>query len=143
MGFSVSGSFAILVLASFVAFGMLYSAGANGVERVTEATSASHEDRLLTANTDIEIAAANYQNGTLELEAINRGTTTLSLGDTDLLVDNQYQRRTDLETFQVPGEPDSELWLPNETLQIRVDVSSPERVKLVTEHGVADATVVS
>lgn len=144
MGFSVSGSFAILVLASFIAFGMLYSAGANGVERVSEATTETYDDDLHRQNTAIEISEIEFQGSQLDVNVTNNGTTALALNDTDLIVDNSYQRQEDLQRFRVVGQPDSELWLPGETLFFRVDLpgGDPQRVTVATKYGVAVSGVV-
>lgn len=145
MGFSVSGSFAILVLASFIAFGMLHSAGTNSFERVTDATQDAYEDDLDKRNTAIDIVRAEHGSGQLDVNVTNNGTTALAVNDTDLLVDNVYQRPDDGDVeVEVVDKPDSELWLPGQTLSFRVQTSdAPGRVKVVTEYGVADGEVVS
>ena len=143
MGFSVSGSFAILVLASFIAFGMIYSAGANSFERVTDATHESHERGLDQQNTAINVSAVTYQGGDLDVNVTNTGTTSLSLNATDVIVNGTY--RQSFQRFEVAGKPDSDLWLPGETLSIRIndsDLQSGDLIKVVTEHAVADGGVV-
>lgn len=147
MGFSVSGAFAVLVFASFIAFGMLHSAGANSFERVTDATHDAYEDDLDRQNTAIEIVNVTFQDDQLVVNVTNNGTTALSVNDTDLLVDNAFQRSdsSDVE-IQVVGNPDSDLWMPGQTLRYVIQFGgseTPERVKVVTEYGVADAEVVS
>ena len=138
MGFSVSGSFAILVLASFIAFGMAYSAGANSFERVTDATHDSYERGLDRQNTAINVSEVTYQSGDLEVNVTNTGTTSLSINATDVIVNGTY--RQSFQQFEVVGKPDSDLWLPGETLAISVNDSSlqsGDTVKIVTEYGVA------
>lgn len=143
MGFSVSGSFAIIVLASFIAFGTIYSAGTNSFDRVGDATRASHENALAQANTDINVTNASYGGGVLTVNVTNQGTTALSVNDTDLLVDGVYQPPGQLDAVSVVGHPNSDLWLPEDTLRFRLTRSTaPQRVKVVTEHGVADEVVV-
>ena len=146
MGFSVSGSFAILVLASFIAFGMLHTAGANSFERVTDATKDTYDDDLDRRNTAIQIARLDHA-GHLDVNVTNRGTTALDLNATDVIVDGEYIPREDTHRFRVAGKPNSELWLPGEKLWVRVKQSAlpdndPNRVKVVTEYGVADVGVV-
>lgn len=145
MGFSVSGSFAILVLASLIAFGMLHSAGTNSFERVTDATKDAYEDDLDRRNTAIDVVRAEYGSGQLDVDVTNNGTTALAVNDTDLLVDNVYQRSDDTDVqVEVVDNPDSGLWLPGQTLSFQVGmVDAPGRVKVVTEYGVADGAVVS
>jgi len=140
VGFSVSGSFAILVLASFIAFGMLYSAGSTGFERVNEATGATADNQLGEQNTAIAITNATHDGTDLVVNVSNEGSTALSINDTDLIVDGTYQ--TDIDVGVV-DQPTSELWLPGETLQFTVTIDPPTRAKVVTEHGVADSVVVS
>lgn len=143
MGFSVSGSFAIIVLASFIAFGMVYPAAANGFERVTDAVGATHDDDLERQNTAIEIVQVDYQAGQLDVNVTNNGSSTLSINDTDLVVDNVYYAPEELDVHRVVGNPDSELWLPGETLFFRASIpDAPNRTKVVTEYGVADSEVV-
>ena len=143
MGFSVSGSFAILVLASFIAFGMVYSAGANSFERVSDATHDSYERGLDQQNTAINVSEVTYQSGDLEVNVTNTGTTSLSINATDVIVNGTY--RQSFQQFEVVGKPDSDLWLPGDTLSIRINDSglqSGDPVKVVTEHGVAAGRVV-
>ena len=146
MGFSVSGSFAILVLAAFMAFGTLYPATANGFEQVTDATKVTYEDDLDRQNTAINVTI-NDQPGQLDVNVTNTGTTAIELNATDVIVDGTYIPREDLQRFRVPTNSNSELWLPGEKLWIRILQSNlpdndPNRVKVVTEHGVADGAVV-
>ena len=144
MGFSVSGSFAILILASFIAFGTLHTAGANTFERVSDATKETYDDELDRRNTAIEVANVSYVDGQLEVNVTNNGTTALAVNDTDLIVDNDYQRHDDGDVdVQVVESPGSQLWLPGQTLSFTVTTpDTPSRVKVVTEYGVADAEVV-
>lgn len=145
MGFSVSGSFAIIIVAAFIAFGMAYTAGANGFERVTEATKDAHESRLDSQNTAIDIVRANYSAGQVEVNVTNNGTTALPVSATDLIVNGTYHGHDEFDELLVDGQSATSVWLPGEELFVRIDLpglgSSP-RVKIVTEHGVADAVVV-
>ncbi|MDX1746081.1 MAG: flagellin, partial [Halobacteriales archaeon] len=95
MGFSVSGSFAIIVIGTFIAFGMFYGSAANAVEQVTDAQQAAHHDRLEQYNTAINVTRAEWQTGgdcgtgntCLLIDIQNEGTTTLSTDATDVFVD--------------------------------------------------------
>lgn len=144
VGFSVSGSFAILVLASFIAFGMLHTASANTFERVSDATKETYDDELDMRNTVIDIVHVDDDGNTLDVNVTNNGTTALTVNDTDLIVDNVYQRPDDSDVeVQVVENPGSQLWLPGQTLAFTVtSPGTPSRVKVVTEYGVADAEVV-
>ena len=130
------------MLASFIAFGMLYSAGSTGFERVNEATGATADNQLGEQNTAIEITNATHDGTDPVVNVSNEGTTALSINDTDLIVNGSYQSVSPSEVG-VLGQPDSELWLPGETLQFTVTMDPPTRTMVVTEHGVADSVVVS
>jgi flagellar protein FlaF len=142
MGFSVSGSAAIIFVGMFVAFGMWYTASANSFERVTEAGADRTDGVLDTQNTRIAVTGADYNqtgNETLVVTVDNTGTTQLSVPETDLLVDGRYARDWNAS---VGGETDTDLWLSGEQLTITREVGNgtvPGRVKIVTETGVSDS----
>lgn len=142
MGFSVSGSAAIIFVGIFLAFSSAYTASANGFERVTDATSAVDEEALDRKNTALSITNATYDaaNDTLTVEAVNEGTTTLEIDAVDLLVDNAY--RDNFTVRRVGGDNSTRLWLPGERLYLEVTVTSqPARLKIVTGPGVATTEV--
>lgn len=145
MGFSVSGSFALIAIATFIALGMAFTAGSNAIERVSSAQDERWEDHLEQRNTDIEIANASYNASgatTLVVEVNNTGSSTLSVNGTDVIVDNELQTTFDAQT--VDGDTTTELWFPGETLRIEVSLASPpDRVKIVADPGIARATEVS
>ena len=158
MGFSVSGSFAIIVVAAFMAFGMAYSAGTDGYENVRGASKSVGEGELTRQNTAIEITQADYTlDVSLTIEATNNGTSVLSVNETDLLVDNQYVTHQEIEdglgsSETVDGDGSTDLWQPGETLTITLSQSildailtdgDPQRVKIITGPGVADSRGVS
>jgi flagellar protein FlaF len=141
MGFSVSGAAAVIFIAGFVAFGLFYTATANSAERVVEANADAHDRELAERNTEIEIAGTVYNDSIdrLSVTATNNGTTTLNVTATDLLVDNAYQ--TDPDTT-VAGDGTTTLWQPGEALELNTTATTrPDRVVVVTEHGVATAEV--
>ncbi|NLV13457.1 flagellin [Haloarcula argentinensis] len=145
MGFSVSGSAAIIFVAAFIGFGMFYSATANSFERVNDARE-DQRDRLLDQqNTDISLVSVTWNasgNDNLVVTIDNTGSETLSVEATDLLVDNDY--RTGYGTT-VDGDGSTDVWASQERLEITVSSlgSQPDRVKVVTENGVAETVVVS
>lgn len=142
MGFSVSGSAAIIFLGFLAAFGMMYTAAANGQENVQDANDEVRENLLDQQNTALNITNATFvENDTLHISVNNTGSTTLSVNDTDILVDNDYL--TGFEYRKVDGQTGTDAWLPGETFSVKyvyaVNQSSPpERVKVVTGLGVAD-----
>jgi len=149
MGFSVSGSAAILFIAAFVSVGILYSAAFNGFEQVQDATEARDERVIETKNTAIEVANVSYNdssgNGKLTVNVTNNGSTTLSVSGTDLVTDGTYVSQDayiDAET-SVEGNTETDLWQPGETYSLTVyQEPKPDRIKVVTENGVAATEVV-
>lgn len=137
MGFSVSASVAIIVVGLAISFTTIYPIADAGYERVTDARSDSTDDLLDQQNTAIELSSLSYDGGagTLTVKVNNTGTTTLSVSDTDLVVDNEYSEGT----TTVDGNAETDLWHPGETLTVEVDGVSarPDRVRLVTEHGIS------
>lgn len=144
MGFSVSGATVVIFLGLFISFGMAYTAANNGMERVNDAYEGSQSDALEQQNTAVSVVSTsvgNTANGTyLTVGVNNTGSTTLSVNDTDILIEGVYRPHTEMETLNVSGKNDTSLWLPGETLQFNVSVSTATpRVKVVTESGVAAA----
>ena len=150
MGFSVSGSAAIIFAAMFIAFGMWHSAATDGFERVTDAQDAHADSALDRQNTEIAIESAekDLDPGITEfrVRVNNPGSTALSVEETDALVGsgNRTEYRTDWRAnATVDGTADTDLWLPGEQLVFNLTGNTGDRVKVVTEHGVADSTEVT
>jgi flagellar protein FlaF len=145
MGFSVSGSAAILFIAAFVSVGILYSAAYNGFERVQDAED-SHGERVLEQrNTIVDVTNVTYDDADNELtvNVTNHGSTELVVEETDLLVDGEFQRPSNYVASSVDGNSSTSLWLPGETYSITVNASTqPNRVKIVTSTGVTATEVV-
>lgn len=143
MGFSVSGSAAIVFVGLFIAFGTFYSASTNTMEQVTDARSDWEDRDLAQRNTDIEITAATYNNTSerLVVETNNTGATALSVNETDLIADNEYlfPARSD-----VNGDAGTDVWAPGQRLTYTVSVATqPDRVRVTTGTGVAATEVVT
>jgi flagellar protein FlaF len=143
MGFSVSGSAAIIVAGLLLAFGMWSTATANSVERVNEAEAARTDGVLQQQNTAVEITSATW-NGTHLIVAVdNAGASQLRLSSTDLLIDGDYEPDW-TGNATVAGEAGTDLWLSGETATIELGLDSqPGRVKLVTASGVSDTAEVT
>ena len=142
MGFSVSGSAALIFVAAFIGFGMFYSAAANSAEMVNDASDDRSDRQLDRTNTAIQITTVNYDSTAeyLNITVENTGSTELSVSDVDLLADNSYQTGY---RSAVEGDTATDLWLPQETLAINATMSSqPSQVKIVTGPGVAATEVV-
>lgn len=145
MGFSVSGSAALVFAGLFVAFGMWHTATANSFERVSEAEADRTDAVLAQQNTELAIVTASYDGGADELtiDVENTGATELRLSRTDLVVDGAYVTGW-RDGATVDGDGGTDLWLGGETLTVVLDrTSQPSRVKVITERGVADASGVS
>lgn len=140
MGFSVSGSAAIVFIAAFVSVGMLYTAAYNGYEDVTAAED-NHADRLLEQrNTDVSVVKTAYNtsgNENFTVEVLNEGSTTLSVSETDVVLDGVY--KSTWLASNVSGSTTTDVWAPGETLNVTVDGGStaPSRVKVVTGTGMS------
>jgi len=144
MGFSVSGATVVLFLGIVISFGMAYATASNGLELVNDAYEDSTDDELARENTGVSVgtAAANTESATLTVTVRNTGSTTLSVDDTDILIDGKYTSLTNGNMdWDVDGETDTDLWLPGETLHVEYEYDDsdpdPDRVKVVTEPGVA------
>ena len=139
MGFSTSGSMAILFVGVLVCLGTVYPVAETANERVTDATLERDDRALDGRNTAIDVTNVSYDadNDTLVVNVTNTGSTTLSVDDTDLLVDGAYQ---DGYTTRVDGEGGRTIWVPGERLQFELTgvTTAPDRLKVVTEHGVAE-----
>ncbi|MFC7142291.1 flagellin [Halosimplex aquaticum] len=142
MGFSVSGSAALIFIGLFIAFGMWQTAASNSFERVSEAQSDRSDAALAEKNTDVVIDSATTSNGDLEITATNTGSVALSLNRTDVLVDNEYQTGWQGDVLFEGSQKPVDLWVPGEQITITVS-STGSHVKLVTESGVSDSEVVS
>jgi len=145
MGFSVSGASALLLVAFLLSFGVFYTATTGAYDQIQNAQSEQTDRNLETINTELNIDSATYNESgarDLVINVTNTGASTLQLNETSLLIDGQYI--DDWQTAAaIDGNSDSYLWLPQETVEITVSRDpDPERVKVVTEYGVADTATV-
>ncbi|MBV0924276.1 flagellin [Halomicroarcula limicola] len=138
MGFSVSGSAALVFVAMFIGFGMFYSATANGFENVNDARDAQADRTLEQQNTAIELTSVVYNStaDSLNVTVVNTGSTELAVSDVDVLADNTYL--TGYRTA-VEGDEATDLWLPEERLVVNATglTADPGRAKFVTGPGVS------
>ncbi|MFB6083633.1 MAG: hypothetical protein ABEJ94_05260 [Halorientalis sp.] len=139
MGFSVSGSAAIVFVGLLIGFSLLYGAVADSFERVSAAQDARTDDALRTENTAINVTSAEYDGTTDRLTVLveNTGATTIGLNATDFIVGNDYVTGWQ-DSATVAGQSDTWLWLPGERLNITIRTSDvPSQVTVVTGTGVA------
>ncbi len=143
MGFSVSGSAAIVFVGVVVAAGIAIPSIVGSFGSMAGAQGAQTDRGVEALNTDIVIETTTYDDTEEELEVQlqNAGSTTLSVDDTSVLVDGSIPPSGDV-TIEVEDDVGAELWLPAETLNVTVENvgSEPERVKIVTENGIAETT---
>lgn len=141
MGFSVSGSAALVFAAALIAFGAWHTAAANSFERVQAAQDDRADAALETANAAVNVTNASSDGTTLTVTAENEGAAQFRLSRTDLVVDGRY-----VDGWQdgatVAGDADTDLWLPGETLEVSLSRDA-DRVKLVANNGVADTAEVT
>jgi flagellar protein FlaF len=150
MGFGTSGSLLIIFTGLFIAMGTLYATTANVAEEMNEADEAQQERFVSAQQTDVDITAATWNETTsnLTLRVENTGETTLSVEHTDVVVDGNYVAVEEFERVDVEGRP-IDVWRPGEQLVLEDSdtvadiVTTPSRVKLVTEVGVADIAEVT
>ncbi|TKX62199.1 flagellin [Halorubrum sp. ASP1] len=153
MGVSVSASTAIIVAGLFFAFTTFYPVAANGLDRVSDAQHGVNERALERQNTEFAVTNATFNTttDTLTINATNEGAIGLVADDATLVVGNEY---VDVggpnATTTVDGDGDTELWLGDETLTVRVaqgdtatTIGEGTRVVLVVESGVRDAATVT
>ncbi|WP_435182801.1 fla cluster protein FlaF [Halobellus sp. EA9] len=138
MGFGVSGSTAVIFLGVLIASGTLYTAAAGSAEQLSEARDEKSEDLLDRRNTAIDVTSVVYNasgNNDLVVNATNDGTTTLSVADTSLLVDNEYVVP---DETSVDGDADTDVWATGQTLTLTVtNVAQPDSVTVVAQNGVS------
>lgn len=150
MGFGVSGSAAIIFLGVLICTGTLYTATAGSAEQLTDAKHADNERLLERRNTAVDVTSATYtgneSNGyTVSVRIENTGTTTLSVNDTSVLLNNEYVEPDQIDVVEVDGDGSTDIWAPGQTLELEyMTDEEPETVTIVTAYGVSDtnATVV-
>lgn len=112
------------------------TAVANGYGQVTAAEQ-DRADRILSQQeTAVTITAVGEDNLTVK----NTGAEELRVSDTTVLVNGTTQS---IEATTVAGDPTTDLWLPGDELTLEFadpGVATGDRVKIVTQNGVATST---
>ena len=141
MGFSVSGSAAIIFIGIMVAAGVAVPSLVGSFGALAGSQSEQIDRGIDAMNTDLAFESATYDGATneLTLELTNAGSTTLGVDETTVLVDGVIPDAADLTT-EVDADAASGLWLPGQRLTITVETVDPEpdRVKVVAENGIAE-----
>lgn len=129
---------AVLFVGVLIAISTAYPMMSTANERVQTAVDDRDDRAMSQRNSDIELANVTYNatNDTLVVRVNNTGSRTLSIADTDVLVDGTYRQGY---ATAVDGDGSRTIWVPGETLRIEVSTSTrPDRVKVVTEFGIAE-----
>jgi flagellar protein FlaF len=129
---------AVLLVGVLIAISTAYPIMSAANERVQTAVDDRGDRSLSQRNSDIELANVTYNDTTdvLVLRVTNAGSRTLSVADTDVLVDGQFQQGY---ATTVGGDRTRSIWTPGETLRVELSTSTrPDRVKVVTEFGIAE-----
>ncbi|MCX2818426.1 fla cluster protein FlaF [Haladaptatus sp. F3-133] len=137
MGFSVSGSTAVIFLGIVISVGIVLSAAQTTGSELSNSWNQRTSDMLGQKNTYINVTDAKY-NKTLSkvtVNATNMGSTTLSIDKLNLLVDGNLKPDRGV---QVVGARKSSLWLPGEKISFTGNSTGMvESVEVVTGNGVS------
>lgn len=142
MGFSTSGSLLVIFIGLFLAMGTVYTASSNTSDRLSDAAGEQVEAQVAVEETGVNITSATFDPDTGELEILveNTGARELSVDDTTVLADGRLIE--EFETATVDGQG-TDIWSTGTDLRlVQEDADAPDRVKVVTGIGVADATPV-
>lgn len=136
MGFSVSGSAAVIFLGIFIAFGTLFVVVSDGHSVIVDAHQDQNERELAQANTEITVDIVEDA-PTTAVEITNTGSTTLSISETTIMIDGI------VEPSPTIVEPeDTDLLVPGETLVLEV-TTMEDNIIVITEHGVTERAEVN
>jgi len=144
MGFSTSASLLVIFIGLLIGLGSIYTAASNSGEHLTDAQQDQLDRFTAVEGTDITLTSAVWHttDENLTIRINNTGSTELSVETTDALVDGAYTQASDFPIATVGGH-DTDLWGLAEQLRLeRTETETPERVKIVTEVGVADTQAV-
>ena len=136
MGFSTSGAAAIIFIGALLAVGIAFPALETAHDRQSTAMDDRDDRALDVRNTAIDVTVSHDGDADLTVNVTNDGSTTLSVDRTDLLVDGVLQPSDELETA-VDGDANRTIVQPGETLTMTAENDAPDRLKVVTQHGVA------
>ena len=153
MGFAVSGATVVVFIGLLISASVLYGTVWESYESIDDARQITSEQQLDRQNTDVDVTfvdAGTDNLGDLTVDVENTGSTTLTVGETNVVVDNHIVT-SDLGTRAVDGDTSTDLWQPGETLRVTVTRAEldallgsgvpVERVKVVSDAGVSDTEV--
>ena len=132
VGFSVSGSAAIIFVGVMVAAGIAVPSLVGSMGALADSQGEQVDRGIDALNTEFEITSATYNesgNGDLDVTLENTGSTTLTRNGTSVLVDGGIRA----------DAAGTGLWVPGDTITITTGESTkPDRVKIVAENGIAE-----
>lgn len=129
---------AVLFVGVLIAISTAYPMMSAANERVQTAVDDRSDRSLSQRNSDIALWNVTYNDTTdaLVLRVNNTGSRALSVTETDVLVDGAFSQGY---ATSVGGDGSRTVWLPGETLRVELSTSTrPDRVKVVTEFGIAE-----
>ncbi len=132
MGFSVSATFSVVVVASLVSLIHVYSVADNTMSEVLESYYKNFDDLNQKKNDDINITntsvIGNATSYNLTLKIKNEGSTTLKVSAWNLLIDGELTNFSASDTYLLP--------LAEITITVNdLTGGGTHRAKLVTERG--------
>jgi len=140
MGFSVSMTFAIFLVAFIALSGMLVSSYSYRSNLVDGAKEIQQERMLNRIQTDFEITDTTYNavGNFLVVDVNNTGSTVLNASKVDVILDGSL--KTDSITALTINGTSTSVWAPDERLQINLSgiSSNPARAKVIAANGVSD-----
>ncbi len=140
MGFSVSMTFAIFLVAFIVLASMLVSSYSYRSNLVNDAKEVQQERMLNKIQTDFEITDTSYnaEGNFLLIDVNNTGSTVINASKIDVILDGNL--KTDSITALTIDGTATSVWAPDECLEINISgiSSNPARVKVIAANGVSD-----
>lgn len=141
-GISTSGSLLVIFFGAFLALGTVYTVASNTTDDLSGAYSDELASQSAVVETDLSVEATYHAvDGNLTIRADNDGSTDLTVDGTDLLVDGAFRSLSEFGIVTV-DDRGTELWKSDEQLRIENSSAGADRVKVVTEHGVAATATV-
>jgi|AntDeeMinimDraft_6_1070357.scaffolds.fasta_scaffold06605_1 archaellum component FlaF (FlaF/FlaG flagellin family) len=135
MGFSSSAATGILLVAALISMSMYVPAVMDSKTEQASALDRVEDSIADTENTELTVTMVACSNP-VEIEAMNTGSTSWVISDTEVLVDGSYLTSGSYETV-VGSNPDQSLVMPGETLTVTAPEETAEQTKLITPFGVA------
>jgi flagellar protein FlaF len=141
-GVSTSGSLLVIFFGAFLALGTIYTVASNTTDDLSGAYSDELSTQSTIVETDLSVEATYHAvDGNLTVRADNDGSTDLTVGDTNVLVDGLFRSLSGFGVVTVDGR-ETDLWKPDTQLRVENSSAGADRVKVVTEHGVAATATV-